>query len=178
MSERYNNCPRCAASGCGACDDFPFCQPPGNAEDLTEFCGLHKCHPTECRGRHQTTDGIQAQYHSPSFTGPVTDNTWIVLHGSSGISVSRGMWQDLPVGEPDDYADPGLSDAERLQSVQRYLESRYGSVADHIRTDTYRQGEALAEASGISPDVYRDMWRKYEERKRTEPEAGDGKESV
>ena len=25
--QQYNTCPRCIASGCGACDDYPRCQP-------------------------------------------------------------------------------------------------------------------------------------------------------
>ena len=29
MSEpKYNTCPRCIASGCGACDEYPRCQEP------------------------------------------------------------------------------------------------------------------------------------------------------
>lgn len=40
-----NNCPRCASSGCGACDDFPKCQDsdvvrPGEIAELSRVFNL------------------------------------------------------------------------------------------------------------------------------------------
>lgn len=56
MNEKYNTCPRCIASGCGACDDFPRCQKIPDRNE--EWCGVDECPASVCGGPHvEVTDG-------------------------------------------------------------------------------------------------------------------------
>src|SRR5215469_9957663 len=113
------------------------------SENLDDYCEMHKCHPTECRGRHAAIEA--GGYHRPPFG-------WTQMEYKEPPPLSQGLWQ-LIEHDPDikfridqdterarefereEYLRQPPLTAEQMEAAQRYLEERFGEPCEEGDTD-------------------------------------------